>query len=129
MNIESNNLNKIWEELNTSSHSIEELFNSFPPPSIPNESLIGPFFVIPAEQSIPPEQRTTTANFTSSEELDINVENLVDSIRAKLNELNSCISSDEHIYCPNDYDFVQSHTTNISALLDQIIKQMNLLQG
>jgi len=109
MNIESNNLNKVWEELNTSSHSIEEL--------------LGPFFVIPAEQ------RTTTVDFTSTEELDININNLIDSITSKLNELHRCISSDEHIYCPDDYDFVQRHTTEISVLLDQIIKQMNLLQG
>lgn len=93
MDIQTNNINKVWETLT----------NNTP------EILLGPFF--PIEDISAATAVSAAAANTNLEQVELKV--LVEEITDKLLTLNRCISDEDHIYDPDTNNSICDYLTDI----------------
>ena len=92
MNIQTNNINKVWETLTGNTPEI----------------LLGPFFPI---EDISAAAVSAAAANTNVEQVELKV--LLEEIQDKLITLNRCISDEDHIYDPDTNSSICDYLTDI----------------
>lgn len=97
MNIQTNNINKVWETLTDNTPEI----------------LLGPFFPLEdiSATTVSAAAVSAAAANTNLEQVELKV--LVEEITDKLFTLNRCISDEDHIYDPDTNSSICDYLTDI----------------